>query len=68
MERTVRSVENMAKQKVFTIFNDDDTVYGYIFDVTRVEMQKAVEELNEKTKEHHYYMDGYYDCSKKTGC
>lgn len=51
----------MKRQKVFTIFNDDNTVYGYIFDVTRVEMQRAVEELNEKTKEYHYYMDGYYD-------
>lgn len=51
----------MRKQKVFTIFNDDNTVYGYLFDVTRLEMQKAIEKINEETKQHHYYMDGYYE-------
>ena len=45
----------MRKQRVFTIFNDDNTVYGYLFDITRVE------KINEETKEHHYYMDGYYE-------
>ena len=49
----------MRKQRVFTIFNDNDTVYGYLFDMTRLEAQKTVEKINEETKEHHYYMDGY---------
>ncbi len=51
----------MRKQKVFTIFNDDNSVYGYLFDITRADMQKAVEEINKETKEHHYYMDGYFE-------
>lgn len=51
----------MRKQKVFTIFNDNDTVYGYLFDLTRAEMQKAVERINEETNQYHYYMDGYWE-------
>ena len=54
-------VNRMRKQKVFTIFNDNDTVYGYLFDMTRLEAQKTVEKINEETKEHHYYMDGYIE-------
>lgn len=49
------------KKNTFTIFNDDDTIYGYLFNKTRVEAQKIVEEINEETKEHHYYMDGYME-------
>ena len=48
------------RKLVFTIFNDDDSVYGYLFDVTRVEAQKVVSELNNETNEKHYYMDGYW--------
>lgn len=51
----------MRKQKAFTIFNNDDTVYGYLFNVTRIEAQKTVEKINEETKEYHYYMDGYME-------
>ena len=51
----------MRKQRVFTIFNNNDTVYGYLFDVTRVEAQATVEKINEDTKEYHYYMDGYFE-------
>lgn len=51
----------MRKQKAFTIFNDDNTVYGYLFDITRAEAQKTVEKINAETKEHHYYMDGYME-------
>lgn len=51
----------MRKQKVFTIFNNDNSVYGYLFDITRADMQKAVEEINKETKEKHYYMEGYFE-------
>lgn len=45
----------------FTIFTDDDKVYGYLFEVTRLEVQKIVSEINMETREHHYYMDGYFE-------
>ena len=51
----------MRKQKAFTIFNKDDTVYGYLFDITRLEAQKTVEKINKETNEYHYYMDGYME-------
>lgn len=45
----------------FTIFNDDDTVYGYLFSVTRPEAQKTVSKINAETGEHHYYMEGFFE-------
>lgn len=45
----------------FTVFNDDDTVYGYLFNVTRVEAQEAVTKINKETREHHYFMEGYME-------
>lgn len=49
------------RKHTFTIFNNDDTVYGYLFNVTRIEAQKTVEEINAETKEYHYFMDGYLE-------
>lgn len=49
------------RKHTFTIFNDDNTVYGYLFNKTRVEAQKTVEGINRETKEHHYYMEGYME-------
>lgn len=49
------------RKHTFTIFNEDDSIYGYLFDVTRLEAQKTVSEINSETGEHHYYMEGYFD-------
>ena len=49
------------KKLTFTIFNNDDTVHSYLFNVTRVEAQSTIEKLNAETKEYHYYMDGYLE-------
>ena len=56
----MKEFTNMRKL-VFTIFNDDDSVYGYLFDATRVEAQKVVSKINNETNEKHYYMDGYWN-------
>lgn len=51
----------------FTIFTTyiyaeaNDEVYGYLFNKTRLEAQKIVEKINEKTGVYHYFMEGYYD-------
>lgn len=49
------------RKYTFTIFTLNDTVYGYLFDKTRVEAQKIVKEINAETNEYHYYMEGYFD-------
>ena len=49
------------RKHTFTIFTDDDQVYGYLFDVTRVEAQETVSKINTETKEYHYYMEGYHE-------
>ena len=43
----------------FTIYNEDDTIHGYLFEVTREEAQAYVKRLNRNTKSYHYFMDGY---------
>ena len=47
------------RKHTFTIYNADDTVYGYLFDVTRVEAQETVRKINSETQKYHYYMEGY---------
>lgn len=47
------------RKRTFTIFNESDSVYGYLFNVTRLEAQEAVSKINSETGEKHYYMDGY---------
>ena len=47
------------RKQTFTIFNDDDSVYGYLFDVTRIEAQTTVTLINNETGKYHYFMDGY---------
>lgn len=60
MKRVFYEVESMRKH-TFTIFNNDDTVYGYLFDKTRIEAQETVTKINEETKEYHYFMEGYME-------
>lgn len=48
-------------KRTFTIYSDDDSLYGYLFDVTRLEAQETVKKINDETGEHHYYMDGYFE-------
>lgn len=50
----------MRKQTVFTFFTDDDVVYGYRFNITRVEAQSVAELIKAEEGVHVYYMDGYY--------
>ena len=45
------------RKLTFTIFNENDSVYGYLFNVTRVEAQEAVSKINSETREKHYYID-----------
>ena len=47
------------RKLTFTIYNEDNTIYGYLFEVTRAEAQAAVRRINELTKTYHYFMDGY---------
>lgn len=47
------------RKRTFTIFNENDSVYGYLFNVTRLEAQAVVSKINGETGEKHYYMDGY---------
>lgn len=49
------------RKHTFTIFNNDDTVYGYLFNKTRIEAQETVTKINEETKEYHYFMEGYIE-------
>lgn len=49
------------RKHTFTIFNENDTVYGYLFDVTRLEAQQTVKAINEESGKYHYYMEGYYE-------
>ena len=47
------------RKLTFTIFTHDDKVHGYLFDVTRLEAQAIVSEMNNGASEKFYYMDGY---------
>ena len=47
------------RKHTFTIYTDDDKIYGYLFDVTREEAQATVTKINKETNEYHYYMEGY---------
>ena len=49
------------RKHTFTIFTDDDQVYGYLFDITRAEAQEIVSKINNETGEHHYYTEGYFE-------
>lgn len=49
------------RKLTFTIFTENDNVYGYLFDVTRVEAQETVTKINEDTGKYHYYMEGYHE-------
>lgn len=45
----------------FTIFYKADRVHSYLFNVTRAEAQKFVEEMNNADQKEYYYMEGYFE-------
>lgn len=45
----------------FTIFDSNDSVYGYLFGVTRIEAAKTVRELNKDNEKDYYFMEGYLE-------
>lgn len=45
----------------FTIYNEKDKVYGYVFDMTRAEVQEIVGDFNNESGRHLYYMEGYHE-------
>src|SRR5574344_954699 len=45
---------NMRKL-TFTIYNEDDTIYGYLFEVTGAEAQAIVRRINRLSKTYHYF-------------
>lgn len=48
------------KKHTFTIFCENDSIYGYVFNVTRIEVQDIVNKMN-KEKKGHYFMEGYLE-------
>ena len=49
------------RKHTFTIFTNDDKVFGYLFDVTRVEAQETLSKMNSITDSKYYYMEGYIE-------
>ena len=49
------------RKHTFTIYTEDDKVHGYLFDVTRLEAQKIVSEMNKESQVKYYYMEGYHE-------
>lgn len=49
------------RKLTFTIFYKTDKVHSYLFNVTRKEAQKIVEEMNSDGQNEYYYMDGYFE-------
>ena len=49
------------RKHTFTIFWKTDRVHSYLFNVTRAEAQKIVEEMNNEEHEEYYYMEGYFE-------
>lgn len=50
------------RKLTFTFFRkDNDKVYGYRFDITRVEAQKIAEKIAKEENVLVYYMDGYIE-------
>ena len=47
------------RKHTFTIFTHDNKVHGYLFDVTRLEAQSIVSEMNNGVRTKFYYMEGY---------
>ena len=47
------------RKLTFTIYNEDDTIHSYLFEVTREEAQAIVRRINNLSKTYHYFMDGY---------
>ena len=63
MTNTKASLEATHTFTIFTAFifsENNDEVYGYLFNKTRLEAQKIVEKINEETGIYHYYMEGYF--------
>lgn len=49
------------RKYTFTIFWKTDRVHSYLFNATRAEAQKIVEEMNTTNNEEYYYMEGYFE-------
>ena len=49
------------KNRTFTIFNEDGTIYGYLYGVTIEEAQEAVSNINKEEETYHYFVDGYLE-------
>lgn len=49
------------RKHTFTIFTHDNEVHGYLFDVTRLEAQEIVGEMNNGLHKKFYYMEGYIE-------
>ena len=52
------------RKHTFTIFWKTDRVHSYLFNVTRAEAEKIVEEMNKTNnegQEKYYYMEGYFE-------
>ena len=47
------------RKLTFTIYNEDNTIYGYLSEVTGAEAQAIVRRINRLSKTYHYFMDGY---------
>ena len=57
-------------KRTFTIYSDDDSVYGYLFDVTRLEAQEVIkqfkmEDVTEQMVEAGWISRAQYEAFKK---
>lgn len=50
---------SIMRKLSFTIYTEDNKIYGYLFDVTRAEAQEIVTGINKDEGTYHYYMEGY---------
>lgn len=49
------------RKHTFTIFTHDNKVHCYLFDVTRLEAQAIVSEMNNCVQAKFFYMEGYVE-------
>lgn len=49
------------RKYTFTFFTSDNNVYGYRFDITRLEAQAIAEKIASEDNVKVYYMEGYFE-------
>ena len=49
------------RKHTFTVFSENNEIYGYLFNVTRTEAQETVTDINKESHENHYYIEGYFE-------